>query len=299
MSSAILCIGELLWDALPSGLFLGGAPFNVSCHLNELNEEVSFASRVGKDRLGYEALRRISSRDIKTNLIQEDNQHESGFVEVQLDAPGDPEYHIIEPVAWDFISPNTDLKEEAANSWGIVFGSLAQRNEHSRQTIQELFNTSALKIFDINLREPYCYYEIVLESVRAADVLKFNIEELSYLIDWFELKKEPYQAIEELSIKYECETVCMTRGANGAVLYHKGQWSEHPGYRIEMADAVGAGDAFLAALVSGLHQNLNSDELLVEANATGAYVASQVGANPHYTKRDIHEIRNHAIENEF
>ena len=279
-----------MWDALPSGLFLGGAPFNVSAHLNELDEEVYFVSRVGKDRLGKEAVRRIKGREISSALIQKDDDHETGFVEVELDQSGNPEYRIIEPVAWDLIEMSDELKEQANSAWGIVFGSLAQRSISSRETIRQLLEMPGKKIFDINLRSPHFSREVVEHSIKAADVVKLNEDELAYLKEWFELSSDHADAIKELCHHYSCETVCVTKGGSGAEMLHRGQWASHPGYKVEVADLVGAGDAFFASLISGIRQELGPDELLRRANATGAFVASRAGALPHYDMSDIQQI---------
>ena len=299
MSNNILCVGEILWDALPSGLYLGGAPYNVSVHLHELGEGVSFASRVGRDRLGQEVKRRVERAGISTDLIQTDDYYETGFVEVELDANGNPEYTIIEPVAWDHIELEAQLKQRANEAWGIVFGSLAQRKTHSRETISNLLESSAKKILDLNIREPFYDKGTIQLSMKAADVLKFNEVELELLTDWFNLPADERQAMEKLSSSFECETVCMTRGSEGSILFHEEEWSEHPGFCVSTADAVGAGDAFLAALISGLHQNLEPDELLSHANATGAYVATQNGATPHYTMHNIIELKKSAEVNQL
>jgi len=289
-ASNIICIGEVLWDSLPVGLFLGGAPLNVGFHLHELNEHVSVVSRVGDDRLGKEALTRIRFKGLETGLIQTDEQYETGFVQVQVDEDGNPDYEIIAPVAWDEIALTDTLREEADKAWAMVFGTLAQRNAHTRATIEALYDSNCLKIFDINLRKPFDDREVVQASLEAADIVKLNEAELQQLITWFELEGESETAVRSLANKFECDTICVTQGGKGAMLLHKGKWTEQEGYKIQVADAVGAGDAFLAALINGIRKGKDNEELLRFANAAGALVASKYGATPEYGMDEIMKI---------
>lgn len=286
-TSSIVCIGEILWDALPGGLFLGGAPLNVCYHLNRLGVEAEITSRVGDDRLGREAIRRMHAGKMKTELVQDSSKLETGFVEVELDEEGDAAYTILHPVAWDQIERLPEIAERVQNSWGLVYGSLAQRSEESRSTIQSLFGLPAKKIFDMNLRPPFDDREIVDRSLEAADIVKMNHEELAALIDWYRWPDKPSRACRELAGQFGCEVVCITRAASGAGIWRNGEWQEHPGFEIEVADTVGAGDAFLAGLVSGLMKGWDSDRLLEFANAAGAFIASLPGAMPDYRENAI------------
>ncbi|MFP4229022.1 MAG: carbohydrate kinase family protein [Salinivenus sp.] len=282
MSDDILCIGEILWDALPDGLFLGGAPFNVAYHLHALGTEVAVASRVGDDLLGEEALRRLRAYGLATDLIQIDDSRPTGFVRVELDASGEPAYEIVAPAAWDAITLTDALRRRAHRAPALVYGSLAQRAVPSRQTIQELIQADALSVFDINLRPPYVDRAVVDRSLRAADVVKCNAEEFERLNTWFDLSDEP-TALAGLAAAFGCEAVCVTRGAAGAWLWREGEQCAHPGYDVTVADTVGAGDAFLAGLLTGLLAGEESEHLLDRANRLGAYVASRDGALPAYS----------------
>lgn len=166
----ILCIGEILWDALPSGLYLGGAPLNVCYHLNRFEIRATIASRVGNNRLGSEAIRRISWKGMDTDYIQKDPKRETGFVGVELSLGGDPEYEIVQPVAWDFIDLTDSLRERANSCWGMVFGSLAQRDAVSRKTTQNLWKLNIKKIFDVNFRPPYVEKSIIDQSLSVSDI---------------------------------------------------------------------------------------------------------------------------------
>lgn len=281
----ITCVGEVLWDALPDGIFLGGAPLNVCLNLKRLGAEARMVSRVGKDRLGREAIDRIEYNGLSSDFIQDDEEHETGFVKVELDTEGDPEYHILQPVAWDFIDLGQEpVLELLESSWAVVYGTLAHRQN---QGLRNLSDLSCLKVLDMNLRAPHYKKEIVLEMVNGADILKMNMEELNLLKSWCSISGSMEEGVREIASSGNCKTVCITRGGEGAVLLHEENWFEHKGYPITVSDAVGAGDAFLAALLYGISEGRKHEELLPLANAAGAIVASHAGANPEYSITDL------------
>lgn len=290
MSSEILCVGEILWDALPDGLFLGGAPFNVACHLQALGQEVAFVSRVGDDRLGLEALRRMRARSLGTDLMQIDDSLPTGFVQVALGGTGEPDYEIFEPAAWDAITFTDTVGQHAEHADALVYGSLAQRALTSRQTIQRLCEAEVLRVFDINLRPPFIDQAVVERSLEAADVAKFNDDELRYLQDWFGLPDDPEAAVADLAGAFDCRALCVTCGGEGAWLWLDGSSWHHPSYAVEVADTVGAGDSFLAALLTGLLAGRRGDAILDLANRLGAYVASRPGAIPAYEFDGLDQI---------
>lgn len=290
MSDEILCVGEILWDALPDGLFLGGAPFNVACHLQALGREVAFVSRVGDDRLGQEALRRMRARGLGTDLMQIDDSLPTGFVQVELEGAGEPDYEILEPAAWDAITFTDTLGQHANHADALVYGSLAQRALTSRQTIQRLCQIDAVRVFDINLRPPFIDQSVVKDSLEAADVVKFNDDELRYLQEWFELAGDPETAVADLAETFNCTAICVTCGEDGAWLWLKGTTWHHPGYAVDVADTVGAGDAFLSALLTGFLTGRSGNALLDLANRLGAYVASRAGAIPAYEFDGLDQI---------
>jgi len=287
MSDEILCVGEILWDALPDGLFLGGAPFNVASHLQALGQEVAFVSRVGDDRLGQEALRRIRARGLGTDLMQIDDTLPSGFVQVDLGSTGEPDYEILDPAAWDAITYTDTLDQHAEHADALVFGSLAQRALTSRQTIQRLCEADLLRVFDVNLRPPFIDRDVVEHSLNSADVVKLNDDELQRMREWFDLAKGPEAAMSELAATFGCHTVCVTWGGEGAGLWAEGHSWHHPGYTVETEDTVGAGDAFLSAFLTGLLAGRSGDLLLDLANRLGAYVATRAGAFPSYEFDDF------------
>jgi len=292
MSGPILCYGEVLWDALPGGLYLGGAPFNVAVHLHQLGEHTVFASRVGEDHLGEEIVRRMEYRGMRSDFIQVDSTLPTGFVCVALEPTLGPSYTILHPSAWDSVEPTETLRDVAQSARAIIFGSLAQRDERTRSTLRELLEKSqADRVFDVNLRPPYDSREIVEASLRDSTVVKLNGEELRQIGEWFGLPSGERAALRSLADEFGCETVCVTRGDRGASLFHHDEIIDHPGYRVDVADAVGAGDAFLAGLLSQMYSGADPMEALDFANALGAYVATQSGATPVHDQRAIEAIR--------
>lgn len=290
MNDEILCVGELLWDALPAGLFLGGAPLNVAYHLYALGEEVLPVSRVGDDVLGREALRRLEQRGLPTDAVQVDPELQTGFVEVTLGEEGVPDYRIVEPVAWDNIVLNPLLRKRAMHAAALVFGTLAQRAEVSRDTIRTLSKTEALRVYDVNLRPPFDAWEIVRPSLEVADVVKMNEEELEQIVAWAGIDGSLESAPGALAAAFGCEVICITRGGQGALLFDGEQLIEHPGYTVDVVDTVGAGDAFLAALLSGLLAGRAPEATLELANRFGAFVATQLGPTPDYDVAKLETI---------
>lgn len=276
----VLCVGEVLWDSLPEGLFLGGAPFNVACHLRAAGTPVAMVSRIGSDRLGEEVLRRAARYGVATDLLQIDADLATGFVRVDIDPSGNPSYEILAPAAWDAIATTDALLRRARNARAIVFGTLAQRSPTSRETIRRIWECDALLVFDVNLRAPFEHRDIVSESLHRANIVKLSAEELDRVAEWFDIKGTLEAKVRSLAAQFTCEIVCVTRGSEGAALLHDGAWTEHPGYQVEVKDTVGAGDAFLAVLLAGLLSGASDSALLQHANLIGAYVTTQYGAVP-------------------
>jgi fructokinase len=241
------------------------------------------ASRVGKDRLGLEALRRMRWKDMSDDLIQLDEERATGFVEVTLDDDGVPEYTIVQPVAWDEITLTDALLARVENARALVFGSLAQRSATSRDTVQRLYRSDTVTVFDVNLRPPFDSRTAVRDSLGHSDIVKLNIDELQQLSGWFGWAKgDSDEQIRDLMDQFDCETVCVTRGADGAVLAHEDQRFEHPGSSVDVVDTVGAGDAFLATLLAGILEGWPPRTVLARANRLGAYLAGCLGATPDY-----------------
>lgn len=290
MKDKVLCFGEVLWDAFGDEKKAGGAPMNVARHLVQQHVNVCFASRVGKDESGKGLITFLKDSKLYSNLIQKDNSLPTCEVTVELDAKNQATYIIPEPVSWDNIQLDKNLLEEAKSASIIVFGSLASRGKTTRNTLLNMLEeTQALKVFDVNLRAPHYTIEDIETLAARADVIKMNEEEAELLIHGSNgnLKEK----IVEFQKKYHVQTICVTKGENGAIIWHKHEFFEQPGFKVDVADTVGAGDAFLATLITGLIDKERIDKILLEACAIGSFVASKRGANPIYNRDEIRAIR--------
>ena len=283
----ICCFGEILWDLLPEGKKLGGAPFNVACSLKSLGADVEFISRIGQDSLADEILIEVASKGISTDSIQIDPIHPTGKVEVSLDAKGVAAYRIETDVAWDFIESNEKLLKLVRHSKAFIFGSLVARGA-SFDALKTFFELASFNVFDLNLRPPFYSDSLLIELMGHAQMLKFNDEEL-YLVA--EMLNSPFhsmdQHIEFIAKETQTEIICVTQGMFGAVLYHKKQWIYNSGFKVKVFDTVGAGDAFLGTLIYGLIANDTPLNSLNRACAMGALVAGSAGANPNISENEL------------
>jgi fructokinase len=298
MKKRVVGLGEVLWDLLPERTCLGGAPANFAYITTLLGDRGIVASRVGEDSRGVEARRRMEELGLDIEHVQTDREHATGTVKVELDAKGIARFEIAYPVAWDFLEWTADWRDLAETADAVCFGSLAQRSEASRATIREFVRAaspSALKVFDVNLRQAFYSQEILAESMRLADIVKLNDEELPKAMSLGGFSGDgansfshgdELAAARRLIRAYDLQLVCITRGAQGSLLVRRsGGASEHPGFRVQVADTVGAGDAFTAGLVHEYLRGaesgrMNLDEMNEAANRVGAWVASEVGAMP-------------------
>jgi fructokinase len=277
----ILSFGEVLWDAFGDGKQAGGAPMNVALHLAKQGANVSFASRVGMDPSGYELIDFLKENNLYSDLIQQDGQLPTCEVSVHLDENQQASYRIPEPVSWDNIQPEGALTDAARKASAILFGSLACREKVTRDTLLNLLDkTNALKVFDVNLRAPF-YVLSTIETLAAhADIVKMNEEEVGLLIN--SSNRDLKEKITEFRKKYHAQTICVTRGENGAMVWHDYEFYEHPGFKVDVVDTVGAGDAFLATFINGLLIKQPIPQVLEKACTIGAFVTGKRGANPVY-----------------
>lgn len=294
MSVKILCVGEVLWDKLPEGYFIGGAPFNTACHLKQLGIEVVVVSRLGNDELGKNAIHKIKELGLTPEFIQLDSKYNTGIVNVDIVENGDATYEIVEPSAWDFINLNQEMIKASNSCDLIVYGTLAQRNEVSRETIRSLVNSIKTRVYDVNFRPPFIDKGIIEESLKMANIIKMNEDEFVQISKWFNVSSNLKSGIKELSQKYDCSTICVTKGAEGAIIFREGEIYEHNGFSVKVKDTVGSGDAFLAALVFGIVNKKDNSEIIRNANAIGAFVAMHDGAIP---KIDISKINKLVLQN--
>lgn len=275
-------LGEILFDVLPTGSQLGGAPANFAYHAGQHGLHSVAVSAVGSDLLGDEALRLLDEKHLKYVMPRVD--FPTGTVQVELDAEGVPTYDIKEGVAWDNIPFTDDIKEVAANAGAVCWGSLAQRNEVSRKSIYQFLEHTpedCLKVFDINLRQNFYSKDVICESMKRCNILKINDEELIQIGRMFGY---PGLDIENkcwlILGKYNLDMLVLTCGVNGSYVFTPGCVSYQETPRVEVADTVGAGDSFTgsfcAAILSGKPVR-EAHKLAVEVSA---YVCTQNGAMP-------------------
>lgn len=287
----IIGLGEILWDMLPAGRQLGGAPANFAYHAGALGARAAVVSRVGDDALGREILQRLDALGLDRTQVSVDSRHPTGVVDVTLDGEGVPQYIIRTNAAWDFLPHPPGLLETAAAADAVCFGTLGQRSADSRASIAAFLAATGkqcLRVFDINLRQKYFSPELVQEMLQLCDVLKLNDQELPILTELLGLPTagaghsrdaaDPARAIMD---NYPVNLIALTRGSAGSALYQRGQpVDDHPGFPAQIQDAVGAGDAFTAALVVGLLDGHSLGRINAFANRLAAFVCSRSGATP-------------------
>lgn len=283
MSFNVIGIGEILWDMLPSGKQLGGAPANFAWHARGLGARSGLISRVGRDALGAEILRRLESLGLPIAAIQTDASAPTGTAGVELGADGQPRFTIHENVAWDRLALEETALAAAGAADAVAFGTLGQRCEPARRTIQALLaavRPGALRILDLNLRQNYYSRELIETSLRLANIVKCNDAELPVLAKMLGLRGNARRQVEGLARQHALRLVCLTRGAHGSLLFCEGRWAEDPGEPVAVKDTVGAGDAFTAALALGVLAGKPLEAINRKANQVARYVCSCEGATP-------------------
>ena len=284
MNNIIVGMGEALWDVLPEGKKIGGAPANFAYHVSQFGFDSRVVSAVGNDELGDEIMKVFKEKQLKTQIERVD--YPTGTVQVTLDDEGVPCYEIKEGVAWDNIPFTDELKRLALNTRAVCFGSLAQRNEVSRATINRFLDTmpdidGQLKIFDINLRQDFYTKEVLRESFQRCNVLKINDEELVTISRMF-----GYPGIDLqdkcwiLLGKYNLKMLILTCGINGSYVFTPGNVSFQPTPKVDVADTVGAGDSFTAAFIASVLKGKSVAEAHSIAVRTSAFVCTKDGAMP-------------------
>ena len=291
MAKSIVCFGEVLWDQFPNGKKIGGAPLNVALRLKTLGCEAAMISCVGHDADGTEILAHIRRLGLNTQSISVVNDYPTGVVQVTVNERGSASYTIAYPAAWDKIELSDYTKQLVATADALIFGSLVCRDEVSRSALMELLDTAVYKVFDLNLRNPHYTTPVLEKLIQKADFIKFNDEELievaHSLGSTFATLEENMQFIAE---KTGTESLCVTKGKHGAILMWDGKMIYSGGYPATVADTVGAGDSFLAALISGLLNGNDAQWSLNFACATGALVAEQPGANPEISYAKVEQM---------
>ncbi len=282
LEQTVIGLGEILWDVFPDGPRFGGAPANVACHAAQLGAKAYMVSAIGPDDLGTKAIQALKDKGVETSHVEE-SEFPTGIVTVQLDKAGKANYQFAMDTAWDHLEWTDDLLSLARKTQAVCFGTLGQRGEVSRRTIHQFVKATpsdALRVFDINLRPPFYTDAVILESLSIANILKLNDDELPLLVRLCGLSGSEVEMMKALIKKYQLQLVALTRGDQGAVLCRGEEISEYSGVPTTVADTVGAGDAFTAALVMGLLNGHPLDTINQTACKIAAFVCSQPGATP-------------------
>ncbi|MFK5922040.1 MAG: carbohydrate kinase [Verrucomicrobiota bacterium] len=281
----LIALGEILWDVYPDGARFGGAPANFACTAAGLAKDrlhVSIVSAVGRDTLGEGALDILKKRHIDTSHVAQLDQA-TGIVMVHLDEEGRATYDFAPDCAWDKLPASPELLKLADNTQALCFGTLGQRSEISRHTIQSFVAATpadCLRILDVNLRPPFVTDSTLIESLELANVLKLSDEEISHIAELTHLSGSDTEVLQQVAKKFDLQVVALTRGPDGALLIQGEEISDQPAIQTQSVDTVGAGDAFAATLAIGLLDQIPLDQINLQACTIAAYVCSQNGATP-------------------
>lgn len=292
----ILGVGEILWDVFPNGKKLGGAPTNFAYHVTALGHEGVIISRIGNDNYGREIIEQLISLDLTTDYIQIDNDKKTGIVEVQIDDKNQPNYIIKEDVAWDFIQWDSKFDSLIETTDAICFGTLAQRNKVSRNTIINLLekmNKNAVKVYDINLRQSFYSKNMIVDALKLSNILKLNSYEIEVLRELLNIstRYDEKEICKFIIDSFDLNLICLTKGEEGSILFDKQNTYHSLSYPYKIADRVGAGDAFTAAVIVNYLKGDPIDVISVKANKLASWVTSKSGGTPVYDF-EIKEIMN-------
>ena len=278
----VVGLGEVLWDVYPDAARFGGAPANFACHAASLDAESWLASSVGVDDPGDRALDTLRQHGVESACVARDAKRQTGRVDVTLDAQGRASYEFADNTAWDHIAWSDALDSLARRCDAVCFGTLAQRSSQSRDTVQRFVKTTpstALRMFDVNLRKQFYDAAVIDQSLRLATALKLNEEELPIVARLCGVNEsDPRDAMRALMNMYSLRLVGLTRGPDGATLIAGGEESTSPALTTTVVDTVGAGDAFTAAVVVDFLAGVPLADVNAHANAVAAYVCCQPGA---------------------
>lgn len=294
----IVSVGEILWDVIGENEYLGGAPLNFAAHSQKLGHEVFPLSAVGDDARGHKALDLLQGRGMSTEFVQVLKNKPTGTAEVFLDMEGKPTFRIMRPVAYDFVDLTEDELKQIAKlepDW-IYMGTLYHTSAQALASTKKLLKTvpKARRFYDVNLREGHWNLPTIEALSSLATVTKLSDSEAESLDASVDASEGPGGVIEDFcrrwTTRYGCKTMCVTFGERGCAILKDGKYSQTPGYHVNVADTVGAGDAFSAAFVHGLSQGWDSESIGECANAVGALVASRSGAIPNWSISEAHEL---------
>ncbi len=280
----ILGLGELLWDCFPDGERPGGAPANFAYHAAQLGFAGGVLSRVGQDERGKKIVAILTDSGVKTDWIQWDQVHPTGYVTVDTSIPNQPRFTIHEDVAWDYMELSPVWQEAVESAAAVCFGTLAQRHSVSRSTIRSLLNgqkEKRLVVFDVNLRQHYFSGPLIEEGLKLTRLVKLNEDEVRVLCQLLQIAAtSEYEFCQHVLQRFGVEAVCVTRGDQGCLMVDRSGTADVSGIPVDVADTVGAGDAFTAAWVVSRLLGWNLARQAEFANRVGALVASLPGAMP-------------------
>ena len=288
----IVALGEVLWDVFPSGPRFGGAPANFACAVAGLarrHMSVEMVSAVGNDSLGNDAIESLRQQSVGTQSVARKKQP-TGKVDIALDSKGVASYEFAEDCAWDNLAWSDNMAALAERADVVCFGTLAQRSETSKKTIQQFVRSTTsrcLRIFDINLRPPFHTDTVIQESLEIANTLKLNDDELPILSEMLDVQGDEQELVARIADVANLDVVALTRGENGAMIFKNGRIVDFAGVKTDIVDTVGAGDAYTAAMVVGLLNGIDIDTINREACEVAAFVCSQAGATPQMPNRFV------------
>lgn len=293
INTQAICYGEVLWDVLPEGPQPGGAPLNVAYHLNKLGVPTDIVSKIGNDEQGKRLENRLAGWGLSRNYLQVDTQYPTSEVIAKMTNGNEVSYEIIFPVAWDFITIGDDFRQKLSKSTYFVYGSLASRNKVTRDTLLNLLESDAIKVFDINLRPPFIGHDILKTLLQKADIVKFNQSELEMVQILFggSLGNEVSQ-IRFIMEHFNIKEIIITKGESGASYYVNDKAWNIWGNEVKVKDTIGSGDSFLAAFIASHYNKEHPETILRNAIAMGAFIATKKGGCPEYDMADYQEFKN-------
>lgn len=279
----VVGLGEVLWDLLPSGPVIGGAPANFALLATELGARATLISKVGEDKLGQRLIDGLQQRKLETAHIQRSPKYPTSTVMVQLDGSGNPSYHIAEPVAWDFLSASCESSALIRTADVLCFGTLAQRFSTTEKSIQQMVEeaSAGLRILDLNLRLPHVRWQAVEKSLRLTQILRLNVAELDLLASRYSLPTAEDDRLAALRQRYSLQCVVLSKGERGSIAHHAAEtFVSVPGIPCRVNDTVGAGDAFTATMALGMYAGFSMQRTLEHASRVASFVCTQAGATP-------------------
>ncbi len=281
--------GEILYDILNDNKEVGGAPFNVAYHLARMGIGTAMITRVGNDENGEGLLAFMQQKHITTAFVQIDYDHETSTVIASQCDAGEMSYEIKEPVAWDFIECSQEAIDVVSKAAWFIFGSLSSRNKVTEKTLLKLLELPVKKVFDINMRPPYVDKTRIEQLLMLSDVVKMNDVEFDTICNWNHIESSE-DSLNTIISRYELETLIVTKGSNGAFMYHNGKRYDNSGYKVNVADTIGCGDAFLSGIIYAFINHIPPQEAVDFASKLGAFIATRSGATPDYDKQDVLDI---------